>query len=432
MALNLIETPQGRSPKRNKTRSASPKPQELKDKFISEFDPDDPALRISDLKDFISKVDPNIQLHNRARLEELQDTACAMINTRGCSSQRRSASPACSGLRSRSATPLSQSIKDFDPYSPNVHMADLSRSASPPLQSIKDFDPYSSGLQKADLQEAIFHIDPNCHIPSNMWLAELRDMAYSMIHPYARLPHSQKRSFETNCNRKLVFLGMVKASNNQSSQTGAASPACSGLRSRVDEHPVRRFLFVLFRSGWIDPLIFLLIIINLSILIFQLLLSVYNHLRRGNSYFQGWDDYLFLAIFVSFSVLKSPSQSLLPSKLLFLSCNSSEPKASNQSQYLNTPQPIDTTMNFSSLPPLVINLPLQIQSGDSHSASKSTRQNRHLFWLGLRQQSSSRRQIAKICKNNCSNEGRALNFKNSDGKDSPQSLIDFTKLALWP
>ncbi|KAI8457071.1 hypothetical protein BY996DRAFT_6411933 [Phakopsora pachyrhizi] len=240
MALNLIETPQGRSPKRNgilhilslqdKTRSASPKPQELKDKFISEFDPDDPALRISDLKDFISKVDPNIQLHNRARLEELQDTACAMINTRGCSSQRRSASPACSGLRSRSATPLSQSIKDFDPYSPNVHMADLqkrsfepnrnssnnqssqtgsaspacsglrSRSASPPLQSIKDFDPYSSGLQKADLQEAIFHIDPNCHIPSNMWLAELRDMAYSMIHPYARLPHSQKRSFETNCN----------------------------------------------------------------------------------------------------------------------------------------------------------------------------------------------------------------------------------------
>ncbi|KAI8462157.1 hypothetical protein BY996DRAFT_6563932 [Phakopsora pachyrhizi] len=168
-------------------------PQELKDKFISEFDPDDPALRIFDLKDFISKVDPNIQLHNRACLEELQDTA-------------RSTSPACSGLRSRST--------------------------SPPLQSIKNFDPYSSRVQKADLREAIFQIDPNCHIPSNIWLAELRDIAYIMIHPYARLPHSQKRSFETNCNCKLVFFGMVKASNNKFFQTGAASPACSALRSR--------------------------------------------------------------------------------------------------------------------------------------------------------------------------------------------------------
>ncbi|CAH7685343.1 hypothetical protein PPACK8108_LOCUS19843 [Phakopsora pachyrhizi] len=216
MALKLIETPQGRSPKCNgilhvlslqdKAWSASPKPQELKDKFISEFDPDDPALRIFDLKDFISKVDPNIQLHNRACLEELQDTARAMINTRGCSSQRRSTSPACSGLRSRST--------------------------SPPLQSIKNFDPYSSRVQKADLREAIFQIDPNCHIPSNIWLAELRDIAYIMIHPYARLPHSQKRSFETNCNCKLVFFGMVKASNNKFFQTGAASPACSALRSR--------------------------------------------------------------------------------------------------------------------------------------------------------------------------------------------------------
>ncbi|CAH7666629.1 hypothetical protein PPACK8108_LOCUS977 [Phakopsora pachyrhizi] len=47
-------------------------------------------------------------------------------------------------------------------------------------------------------------------------------------------------------------------------------------------------------------------------------------------------------------------------------------------------------MDFSSLPPSVTNLPLQIQSGDSRPAPKSTRQNRHSFWLGLRQRSSSR------------------------------------------
>ncbi|CAH7686362.1 hypothetical protein PPACK8108_LOCUS21004 [Phakopsora pachyrhizi] len=178
----------------DKTRSASPRPQELKDKFISEFDPDDPALRISDLKDFISKVDPNIQLPNRVRLEELRDTARAIINTRGCYSQRRPASPARSGLRSRSA--------------------------SPPLRSIKDFNPYSSGVQKADLREVMLQIDPSCHIPSNIRLAELRDMTYSMIHPYASLPHSQRGSFGTNRNR-------------------SASPARSGLRSRSASPPSR-------------------------------------------------------------------------------------------------------------------------------------------------------------------------------------------------
>ncbi|CAH7684869.1 hypothetical protein PPACK8108_LOCUS19304 [Phakopsora pachyrhizi] len=216
MALNLIEPPRGRSPKRtkksnsfvltltngilhvtslqDKTRSASPRPQELKDKFISEFDPDDPALRISDLKDFISKVDPNIQLPNRVRLEELRDTARAIINTRGRYSQRRPASPARSGLRSRSA--------------------------SPPSRSIKDFNPYSSGVQKADLREVMLQIDPSCHIPSNIRLAELRDMTYSMIHPYASLPHSQRGSFGTNRNR-------------------SASPARSGLRSRSASPPSR-------------------------------------------------------------------------------------------------------------------------------------------------------------------------------------------------
>ncbi|CAH7674683.1 hypothetical protein PPACK8108_LOCUS9606 [Phakopsora pachyrhizi] len=236
----------------DKTRSASPRPQELKDKFISEFDPDDPALRISDLKDFISKVDPNIQLPNRVRLEELRDTARAIINTRGRYSQRRPASPARSGLRSRSASPPLRSIKDFNPYSSGVQKADLrevmlqinpschipsnirlaelrdmtysmihpSRSASPPSRSIKEFDPYSSGVHKADLREVMLQIDPSCHIPSNIRLAELRDMTYSMIHPYASLPHSQRGSFETNRNR-------------------SASPARSGLRSRSASPPSR-------------------------------------------------------------------------------------------------------------------------------------------------------------------------------------------------
>ncbi|KAI8446234.1 hypothetical protein BY996DRAFT_6422848 [Phakopsora pachyrhizi] len=52
----------------------------------------------------------------------------------------------------------------------------------------------------------MFQINPNCHIPSNIRLAELRDMTYSMIHPYASLPHSQRGSFETNSNRKKLRL----------------------------------------------------------------------------------------------------------------------------------------------------------------------------------------------------------------------------------
>ncbi|CAH7690943.1 hypothetical protein PPACK8108_LOCUS26437 [Phakopsora pachyrhizi] len=66
----------------------------------------------------------------------------------------------------------------------------------------------------------MFQINPNCHIPSNIRLAELRDMTYSMIHPYASLPHSQRGSFETNSNR-------------------AASPACPGLRSRLVTPPLQ-------------------------------------------------------------------------------------------------------------------------------------------------------------------------------------------------
>ncbi|CAH7684043.1 Ion transport protein-domain-containing protein [Phakopsora pachyrhizi] len=103
------------------------------------------------------------------------------------------------------------------------------------------------------------------------------------------------------------------------------------------DHPVRRFLFVLFRSGWIDPLIFLLIIINLSILTFQSLPSVYDHPRRENSYFQGWDDYLLLAIFVIFTI-ESVSR-IIVSGFIFNPTTSSSP----QDDY---PREVETKTNW--------------------------------------------------------------------------------------
>ncbi|KAI8458083.1 hypothetical protein BY996DRAFT_6411157, partial [Phakopsora pachyrhizi] len=229
MALNLIEPPRGRSPKRK-------------------FDPDDPALRISDLKDFISKVDPNIQLPNRVRLEELRDTARAIINTRGSSrnSQQNKASRTSRMALNlieppRGRSPKRRFISKVDPniqlpnrvrleelrdtaraiintrgrYSQrNQDLPHLLRGASRTLIRILP------GVQKADLREVMLQIDPSCHIPSNIRLAELRDMTYSMIHPYASLPHSQRGSFGTNRNR-------------------SASPARSGLRSRSASPPSR-------------------------------------------------------------------------------------------------------------------------------------------------------------------------------------------------
>ncbi|KAI8442890.1 hypothetical protein BY996DRAFT_6428619 [Phakopsora pachyrhizi] len=183
MALNLIEPPRGRSPKRRpasparsglRSRSASPPLRSIKD-----FNPYSSGVQKADLREVMLQINPSCHIPSNIRLAELRDMTYSMIPRM----------LACHTVKEGLLEPIVISIQ----------------AAIYPAIS-------ASRIKGHDLQYDP-PIDPSCHIPSNIRLAELRDMTYSMIHPYASLPHSQRGSFETSRNR-------------------AASPARPGLRSR--------------------------------------------------------------------------------------------------------------------------------------------------------------------------------------------------------
>ncbi|CAH7670249.1 hypothetical protein PPACK8108_LOCUS4962 [Phakopsora pachyrhizi] len=256
MAHELTYIPRGCAPLSN-----TPKPQNLREALLAAFDPNAPGMRIADLKEFITQLSPGTPIPTKVRLGELQEIACNL----------RATSPDCLELRSRSASPPLINIKNFNPHAPQIRKADLKniilqidssyhvpsnvtlvelknmtyrlihphrnlpqtsqdqnkrprsratsparpglrmRSALPALKNINIFDPYALHICKADLQEFILQIDPSSHIPSNTRRAELRDMAYRMIHPQSGPGH---------------------ASNVQASQSRASSPAQPGHRTR--------------------------------------------------------------------------------------------------------------------------------------------------------------------------------------------------------
>jgi hypothetical protein len=64
-------------------------------------------------------------------------------------------------------------------------------------------------------------------------------------------------------------------------------------------HPIRLGLFRLFHSGHIDPLIFLLIILDAVILTIQSSRSVWDFPRPTKGYFHSWEDW---GLFILFSI----------------------------------------------------------------------------------------------------------------------------------
>ncbi|CAH7686090.1 hypothetical protein PPACK8108_LOCUS20696 [Phakopsora pachyrhizi] len=207
--------------------------------FITQLSPGTPIPT----KEFILQIDPSSHIPSNTRRAELRDMAYRMIHPQ--------TQP---GHRTRSASPAIISIKNFDPYAPHVKKADLRevifqidpcshvprniglsalrdlvyqmihpctvnpqasnadkselrlRSDQLPSRSIKNFDPYAPHINKADLREVIFQIDSNSQIPNNIRLAELRNMAFRMIHPHDSLPQEGKKLFP-------IFLTMCPISD---------------------------------------------------------------------------------------------------------------------------------------------------------------------------------------------------------------------------
>ncbi|CAH7684136.1 hypothetical protein PPACK8108_LOCUS18160 [Phakopsora pachyrhizi] len=162
---------------------------------INNFNPYAPQIRKADLKNIILQIDSSYHVPSNVTLVELKNMTYRLIHPhrnlpqtskdQNKRPQSRATSPARPGLRMRSALPA--------------------------LKNINTFDPYALHICKADLQEFILQIDPSSHIPSNTRRAELRDMAYRMIHPQSAPWHP---------------------SNVQASQSRASSPAQPGHRTR--------------------------------------------------------------------------------------------------------------------------------------------------------------------------------------------------------
>ncbi|MBW0462341.1 hypothetical protein O181_002056 [Austropuccinia psidii MF-1] len=82
------------------------------------------------------------------------------------------------------------------------------------------------------------------------------------------------------------------------------SPQLRGhtLRFFGPHHPIRLALFRLFHSGFIDPLIFILIIIDAIILTIQSSKSVYEFPRPVKGYFHTWEDLTLFGLFCVFTL----------------------------------------------------------------------------------------------------------------------------------
>ncbi|KAI8450614.1 hypothetical protein BY996DRAFT_6417212 [Phakopsora pachyrhizi] len=290
---NLPQTSQDQN-KRPQSRAGSPAQPGLRSrsalphlKSIWNFDPYASHICKAYLQEVILQIDPSCHIPSNTRLSELRDMVYRMIHPQSVPAlaskatkkrpQSRATSPACPGLRMRSALPALKNINTFDPYASHIRKADLqefilqidpsshipsntrraelrdmayrmihpqsaprhasnvqasqsrasspaqpghrTRSASPAIISIKNFDPYAPHVKKADLREVIFQIDPCSHVPRNIGLSALRDLVYQMIHPCTVNP---------------------QASNaDKVPQSRAASPAQSELRLRSDQLPSR-------------------------------------------------------------------------------------------------------------------------------------------------------------------------------------------------
>ncbi|KAI8444849.1 hypothetical protein BY996DRAFT_6425162 [Phakopsora pachyrhizi] len=158
------------------SRNYTPKPQNLREALLAAFDPNAPGMRIADLKEFITQLSPGTPIPTKIRLGELREIACNLIRQR-------------------------------------------SKSAETSPRSIKEFNPYASHICKADLQEFIYKNNPDSHIPGNIMLAELREMANAIIHP--QTVHSQ-----------------VSQPRCKIPQSRATSPDCLELRSRSASPPL--------------------------------------------------------------------------------------------------------------------------------------------------------------------------------------------------
>ncbi|KAH9459057.1 hypothetical protein Pst134EA_019208 [Puccinia striiformis f. sp. tritici] len=66
-------------------------------------------------------------------------------------------------------------------------------------------------------------------------------------------------------------------------------------------HPIRLGLFRLFHSGHIDPLIFLLIILDAVVLTIQSSKSVWDFPRQPKGYFHTWEDWVLFVLFCIFT-----------------------------------------------------------------------------------------------------------------------------------
>ncbi|KAI8449956.1 hypothetical protein BY996DRAFT_6417864 [Phakopsora pachyrhizi] len=199
---NIPQTSQDQN-KRPWSRAGSPAQPGLRSrsalphlKSIWNFDPYASHICKADLQEVILQIDPSCHIPSNTRLSELRDMVYMMIQPQSV--------PA---LASKATKKRPQS-RATSPARPGLRM----RSALPALKNINTFDPYASHIRKADLQEFILQIDPSSHIPSNTRRAELRDMAYRMIHPQSAPRH---------------------ASNVQASQSRASSPARHGHRTRL-------------------------------------------------------------------------------------------------------------------------------------------------------------------------------------------------------
>ncbi|GAA5884714.1 hypothetical protein JCM6882_005364 [Rhodosporidiobolus microsporus] len=68
------------------------------------------------------------------------------------------------------------------------------------------------------------------------------------------------------------------------------------------ENALRRACAVVLTSGWTEPTILLLIVLQVVVLTIQSSYDVYTHPRPERGYFHSWEDYTLFAIFVFFSV----------------------------------------------------------------------------------------------------------------------------------
>ncbi|OAV84756.1 hypothetical protein PTTG_31087, partial [Puccinia triticina 1-1 BBBD Race 1] len=67
-------------------------------------------------------------------------------------------------------------------------------------------------------------------------------------------------------------------------------------------HPLRLGLFRSFHAGHIDPLIFLLIILDAVVLTIQASKSVWDHPRPAKGYFHTWEDAVLFILFCIFTL----------------------------------------------------------------------------------------------------------------------------------